>query len=351
MGLRGIAALFSLLAVACAVKVEPLFRHPSIVVDGFDESMNFAISRNGKPLPVNAFRNRIAEMPSDPGFNFSKTASFGEVKMLIGMLSTGRERQYRDMHRGSWMKSIGPKVCAVGTQTGSLPAGCNVFATFLLGNDGKTDAAMQREAKQLGDITFVKTDYGDLVVDPDTGNSNNWEIKVKVFHYFRQAVEHFPEVTHVIKTDIDAYPFPGNLAHIFVAAKGRNKDPEMSSMLFQAQATPPQGWSSEGGIRLGNQGQLYGYSASTLSCVFKALRADFSVNGTLVSPGDTQRKLIKGPAIPASGTPGEDGFFTEMVQHFATPNGKCRPTWNLRTTGGVLEGANFRDFKLWVDMN
>eukprot|EP00440_Ansanella_granifera_P047034 gb/GFBE01050936.1/.p1 GENE.gb/GFBE01050936.1/~~gb/GFBE01050936.1/.p1 ORF type:complete len:349 (+),score=62.11 gb/GFBE01050936.1/:3-1049(+) len=333
-----LAALGLCPAEAVKVGVQPV-SVGSHVFAGLEEA---SVTQSRAPPDIEEFRKRFAAMPADPGLNFTKTAAMGELKLLVGMLSIGRELDYREVHRKTWMSNPDLKVCKIGSDTKSLPSGCNIFATFVLGSDGKTDSKVAEESRKFGDITLATTDSGVPVKDADTGNSNTWGIKIKVFHLFRHAIENWPGLTHVLKTDMDTYPYVGQVAHVLVAASSQNKDAELSQAMFTKNGyTPPGSWMESDGVRLGNQGQFYGYSANTLSCVYKTLRERYSVNGKLPDPGDE-------PGLPMQGTPGEDGFFTEMVQHMCTPgSGPCKPAWNLKTWDGHLKQPWLQ---LWVDV-
>lgn len=306
------------------------------------------LSNAARPPPIQEFDRRAKAMPSDPGQDLSNTSNrIGEVKMLIGVLSAGYESRYRDVHRRTWMKSSGPmKVCRVEAPTivtHTAPPHCSIFATFLLGSDPRFDAQVTKEAAIHKDITLVLRDDGVPVQDDGLSNDSlAWTVKTKVFHWFRLATERFPWATHVMKMDMDTYPFPGKIARLLAAAKGKDDDKEWSPSLFKGRQPPPHGWSERHGVKLFWQGQFYGISASTLRCMYKELSDNFTSNGTLVGPAGrwfTKNGTLIDPRPVGSPKEGSRAFVTGL---------KARPELNGRSATVLNHVAEDR-FKVVMD--
>eukprot|EP00440_Ansanella_granifera_P040558 gb/GFBE01043987.1/.p1 GENE.gb/GFBE01043987.1/~~gb/GFBE01043987.1/.p1 ORF type:complete len:327 (+),score=84.31 gb/GFBE01043987.1/:1-981(+) len=281
---------------------------------------------------IDTFASRAEAMPKDPGADFGE--QYKDVKMLIGVMSTALEKKYRDVHRRTWMSSEAVKVCKVAGDSKQLGGDCNVFATFVLGTDGKGDEWTKAEAEKHKDITFATTLDGTVIPDDLTLAHRSLHLKKKSLGWFRHAVDTFSDVTHVLKIDIDTYPYPGQIARVFVAARGKNSDEELSPMLFEKHEAPPTGWQeSVGGVHLGSQGQLYGYSANTLRCMFKSLKENYKTDPVL----NISQQVA-----------GEDGFMVELTNRL-TDGGKghCKPTWNLHAGFGELVAPKLR---LWEDI-
>eukprot|EP00440_Ansanella_granifera_P015911 gb/GFBE01017287.1/.p1 GENE.gb/GFBE01017287.1/~~gb/GFBE01017287.1/.p1 ORF type:complete len:198 (+),score=47.52 gb/GFBE01017287.1/:1-594(+) len=171
---------------------------------------------------------------------------------------------------------------------------CHIFATFVLGkyaakksedNEALNDQ-VNNEAQEKGDITFVYEENGTPV--EDRGNIMDNNLKSKVFNWIRHMTDHHPGVTHIIKADMDTYPFPGRAAQWFV-----DNTPENGQLL---------GW----------QGQFYGFSAGSIRCMFQQMRKDPKIlqNGKLPSPGSGR--------LPCEDKFGEDHFIASLTHEYLT---------------------------------
>merc|ERR1719482_23573 len=174
---------------------------------------------------VHEFKRLIqaVEHASDRGLPLGENVTnFGRVKLLIGVLSAPKERDYRDVHRTTWMSRIAPRVCPVNLRTTKPEDGCSIFSTFVLGNTGDADLDDGLEAEDWanGDITRVTSENGKYVAESGGSPYRNFNLNMKVFHWLRLASERFKWATHVAQADMDSRPYPGMLANLLNVAQG-----------------------------------------------------------------------------------------------------------------------------------
>jgi len=109
------------------------------------------------------------------------------IELVVGVFSgAGSEaRPYRDVIRDTWLRQ--PYVCSL--SEGRSDA-CSVYVTFVVGNDRDQDPA---EA----DVTILP-----IKENMDEGKTRVW---------FQFAATQWPWGTHIMKMDLDAFPYFSNV--------------------------------------------------------------------------------------------------------------------------------------------
>lgn len=271
------------------------------------------------PPPISEFKTQFAELHhnhSDLQAKLLADIDPSRMKLLISVLSIGYEREFREVHRRTWMSL--PGICAIGQDTMAPPKGCSVFRTFVLGSNDQAMSEARAANARTDDVIFVPG-----VRDPAFGESPDPEdpqvlAKKKVVAWFAYAAKYLTWATHVAKMDLDTFPLVGLIARGIA-------DPMTHLSGF---AGPPAGWSeSNGGMYYGwecggprgmRQGQFYLLSGSLVQCIMQD-----PIVGNVTGPDSVGFEVIEDQTYY-----GEDGMIGLRVRNVSKFfGGHCADPW------------------------
>eukprot|EP00747_Dinoflagellata_sp_TGD_P145664 gnl/TRDRNA2_/TRDRNA2_176609_c0_seq3.p1 gnl/TRDRNA2_/TRDRNA2_176609_c0~~gnl/TRDRNA2_/TRDRNA2_176609_c0_seq3.p1 ORF type:complete len:354 (-),score=16.56 gnl/TRDRNA2_/TRDRNA2_176609_c0_seq3:22-1083(-) len=177
------------------------------------------------------------------------------LKLVIGIMTPINQPLLRQIHRDTWMQHDG--VCPLSMRMNDT---CHTFPVFLYANHS-LEALPDTDRHDAIILTDVPED-ADLrsgYREPDSSENETPGMRASSFlktpSWMRYAQHQFPWATHIVKMDMDTYPFIRQIQNQLVAV------PQDLKRMYFGQAA--EGGYAPGGVMMGG---FYGVTSDLVDC-------------------------------------------------------------------------------------